>query len=168
MNLRHINHLIAAGLLPLAALPASAAEPQDGSGETGGYKLVWQDLFDSGELKVGRWNIEINGAGGGNNELQYYTDRDENVRVGDDGQGNGCLILTARREDYKGKSFTSGRVNSKNLFAFTHGKIEASIKLPATANGLWPAFWMMGNDYDAVAGRNAARPISSRWATRTG
>ena len=134
----------------LAAATATAAEPQTGSGETGGYHLVWQDLFDGDQLRADRWNIEVNGGGGGNNELQFYSDRPENVRVGDDGEGNGCLILTARREDYRGRHFTSGRVNSKNLVAFKHGKIEASIKLPATANGLWPAFWMMGNDYDMV------------------
>lgn len=127
-----------------------ASEPQTGTGETDGYVLVWQDLFDAEELNPLRWDIEVNGAGGGNNELQYYTDRPENVRLGDDGEGNGCLILTARRENYLGKNFTSGRINSKNRTAFTHGKIEAAIKFPSTANGLWPAFWMMGNDYDAV------------------
>ena len=134
----------------LFLLPSFAAEPQTGSGETDGYKLVWQDLFDNGELNPLRWNIEVNGNGGGNAELQYYTDSENNVHVGDDGQGNGCLILTARRENYKNKNFTSGRLNSMNLVTFTHGKIEASIKLPKTANGLWPAFWMMGNDWQSV------------------
>ena len=128
----------------------NAALPQNGSGETDGYKLVWQDLFDGNQLNPLRWNIEVNGNGGGNAELQYYTDSEKNIRVGDDGEGNGCLILTARREDYKGKNFTSGRLNSMNFVTFTHGKIEASIKLPKTANGLWPAFWMMGNDYSQV------------------
>ena len=150
MNKSQIN-IIASALLALS-LPQTAlsAEPQNGSGAVGGYMLVWQDLFDGEELNPTRWYIEVNGDGGGNNELQYYTDRSENVRLGDDGEGNGCLILTARRESYNGKSFTSGRVNSKNRIAFTHGKIEASIKLPSTADGLWPAFWMMGNDYDEV------------------
>lgn len=127
-----------------------AADTQTGSGETGGYKLVWQDLFDGTELNRSRWNIEVNGDGGGNSELQYYSDRESNVRVGQDEKGNGCLILTAVRENYMGKSFTSGRITSKGLIAFKHGKVEASIKLPKTANGLWPAFWMMGNDIDAV------------------
>lgn len=134
----------------LTVLGTHAASPQTGSGETDGYRLVWQDLFDSGELNPERWNIEVNGSGGGNAELQYYTDNESNVRVGDDGQGNGCLILTARREDYRGKSFTSGRINSLGLTYFKHGKIEASIKMPVTNAGLWPAFWMMGNDYPEV------------------
>ncbi len=145
------SFILAASLLAIV-LPqtADSAEPQEGSGATDGYSLVWQELFDGQELNPLRWDIEVNGSGGGNNELQYYTDRAENVRLGDDGNGNGCLILTARRENYSGKNFTSGRVNSKNRIAFKHGKIEASIKLPRTANGLWPAFWMMGNDYDEV------------------
>lgn len=142
--------ILTSGFLLLGSAAMWGADSQNGSGEVDGYKLVWQDLFDNGELNRQRWNIEVNGDGGGNNELQYYTDHLANVRVGDDGQGNGCLILTARREDYKGKHFTSGRVNSKNLIAFKHGKLEASIKLPKTANGLWPAFWAMGNDYDEV------------------
>lgn len=123
---------------------------QNGSGEKDGYRLVWQDLFDASSLDRLNWDIEVNGNGGGNNELQYYTDKADNVRVGDDGNGNQCLILTAKREYYKGKGITSGRINSKNRVTFTHGKMEASIKLPKTANGLWPAFWMMGNDFDQV------------------
>lgn len=141
--------LIASALMAMA-LPAIAAEPQVGTGETDGYKLVWQDLFDGTELNMSRWNIEVNGDGGGNNELQYYTARPENVSVGDDGEGNGCLILTAKKEVYNGKQCTSGRITTKNKIAFKHGKIEAAIKLPQTANGLWPAFWMMGNDFDQV------------------
>jgi beta-glucanase (GH16 family) len=42
---------------------------------------------------------------------------------------------------------TSGRVNTYNKFAFKYGRIDAGIKLPKTADGLWPAFWMMGDDY---------------------
>lgn len=135
----------------IAALNINAAAPQVGTGETDGYKLVWQDLFDGDKLDTeNRWNIEVNGDGGGNNELQYYTDRAENVRVGDDGHGNGCLILTARRESYNGKAFTSGRITSMGKTAFTHGKIEAAIKIPVTLKGLWPAFWMMGDDFKEV------------------
>lgn len=136
--------------LSLLSASAFASAPQTGSGETDGYKLVWQDLFDADNLDPLRWNIEVNGTGGGNNELQYYTDRPENIRLGDDGNGNHCLIITARRENYRNKSFTSGRLNTMNFVTFTHGKIEASIKLPVTANGLWPAFWMMGNDWQDV------------------
>ena len=124
--------------------PPAGDSGQDGSGETDGYRLVWQDLFDGQSLDMSKWVIEVNGNGGGNNELQYY--REENISVGDDGNGNGCLIITARRESYAGKSFTSGRLNTSGKYEFTHGKVEASIMLPKTADGLWPAFWLLGAD----------------------
>ena len=137
---------ILSALLTLGALGAGAAAPQTGSSAMPGYTLVWEDLFDSASLDPESWNIEEGNNNGANNELQYYTKRPVNVSVGDDGRGNGCLILTARREDYINRNFTSGRVNTLGKRTFTHGKVEASIRLPKTANGLWPAFWMMGND----------------------
>lgn len=143
-------HIAFATMALTIAGTAYAADPQVGTGETNGYKLVWQDLFDADEIDPMRWDIEVNGNGGGNNELQYYTDREENIRLGDDGKGNHCLIITARREDYRGKAFTSGRMTSRARTVFTHGKVEAAIKFPTLANGLWPAFWMMGNDIDQV------------------
>lgn len=95
------------------------------------------------------WNIEVNGDGGGNNELQYYCEQGVSLGV-EPTTGKHCLILTATKEEYKGKHCTSGRVNSQGNMYFTYGKIEARIKFPNTANGLWPAFWMMGNDFKQV------------------
>lgn len=143
---------IVAALMASAAV-AGAAEPQTGSGETGGYKLVWQDLFDADKLDTqNRWFIETGTGdnGWGNAELEYYTDREENIRIGDDGRGNRCMIITARREEFGGRHFTSARVISRDKTTFTHGKLEASIKLPVTDGGLWPAFWTMGNDISQV------------------
>jgi beta-glucanase (GH16 family) len=107
------------------------------------YQLVWSDEFNGTSLNTNIWNIEVNGNGGGNEELQYYCEKGVSVL-------DGNLVLTATREDYMGKAFTSGRINSKNKVYFKHGKIEASIKMPSTANGLWPAFWLLGNDFDQV------------------
>jgi len=110
-----------------------------------GYTLRWQDNFDGTAINEANWNIEVNGGGGGNQELQYY--RRENVKVGVDPKtGENCLILTARRENFGGKAFTSGRVTTQNKAAFRHGMIQARIKFPRTKDGLWPAYWMMGND----------------------
>lgn len=123
--------------------------PELGSGEKDGYKLVWEDLFNDAELNKNNWLIEVNGNGGGNNELQYY--RSENISLGKDVATNrNCLIITAKKEDYKGKSVTSGRLNTNGKKGFKYGKIEASIKLPKTADGLWPAFWMLGSDFNTV------------------
>lgn len=134
----NIKKLLCGGLTPLLSFLfyCNAVCAQD-------YELVWSDEFDTNTLGI-NWNVEATDAPY-NNELQAYTARPENVTVAD-----GNLILTARRESQGGKKFTSGRVNTKHRVAFTHGKIEARIKLPQLANGLWPAFWMMGNDFDEV------------------
>ncbi len=135
----------------LLAYGSVIAQPNSeiGTGEKDGYKLVWADYFNTGKLNQDAWTIEVNGDGGGNNELQYYCEK--GVSVGTDPKsGSGCLILTATKENYNGKTCTSGRITGQGKVYFTHGKIEASIKIPKTANGLWPAFWMMGNDIHEV------------------
>lgn len=113
------------------------------------YTLVWNEDFTDGALDTQVWNIEVNGDGGGNNELQYYCEKGVSLGV-EPTTGKHCLVLTATKEEYKNKHCTSGRVNSKNKMTYTFGKIEARIKFPKTANGLWPAFWQMGNNYDQV------------------
>ncbi|MDR2084737.1 MAG: glycoside hydrolase family 16 protein [Bacteroidales bacterium] len=59
--------------------------------------LVWQDLFENDAVDESKWNIEINGNGGGNNELQKYSRN--NVSVGIEPEtGKKCLVITAKRE----------------------------------------------------------------------
>jgi beta-glucanase (GH16 family) len=117
---------------------------------TDGYTLVWQDNFDGTTLdETNNWVVELDGGGGGNNELEYY--RRENISVGvEPVTGANCLIITAKKENYAGKTCTSGRLKTAGKMSFKHGRIDARIKLPHTANGLWPAFWMMGFDYPTV------------------
>ena len=112
------------------------------------YKLVWNADFKTSTLPA-NWNIEVNDNGGGNNELQYYCEK--GVSMGTDPkEGKHCLILTATKEHYLTRECTSGRVNTLEHTYFQYGKIEARIWFPNTANGLWPAFWMMGNDFNQV------------------
>ena len=113
------------------------------------YVLVWNEEFTDGALDRSAWNIEVNGDGGGNNELQYYCEKGVSIER-DPVEGKQCLVLTARKEDYMGKTCTSGRVTTQDRTTFLHGKVEARIWFPQTANGLWPAFWMMGNDISSV------------------
>lgn len=113
------------------------------------YELVWNMDFTGSALNTDAWNIEVNGDGGGNNELQYYCEKGVSLGV-EPTTGKHCLILTATKEEYQDKHCTSGRVNTKNKVTFTYGKVEARIMFPQTADGLWPAFWMMGNNYDEV------------------
>lgn len=110
------------------------------------YKLVWEDNFDKTKLNESIWSIDVNGNGGGNKELQYY--RRENIEIGNEpASGASCLIITAKKQKFHSKSFTSGRLTTKNKLTFKYGKVEARIKIPKTANGLWPAFWMLGFDH---------------------
>lgn len=111
-----------------------------------GYSLVWSDEFDSMTLDPDKWLIEVNGDGGGNAELQYYDESGISL-CQDPDHGNSALAITARRQQRNGKSFVSGRLNTSGRFQFTYGKVEGRIRLPHTANGLWPAFWLLGADY---------------------
>ncbi len=113
------------------------------------YQLVWNEDFTEESLDRAVWNVEVTNNGGGNNELQYYVEKGVSLGV-EPTTGKHCLILTATKEDYIDRECTSGRVNTKNKMYYTFGRINARIKFPRTDNGLWPAFWQMGNNYDQV------------------
>ena len=113
------------------------------------YQLVWNEDFTDASLDRQVWNVEVNADGGGNNELQYYCEDGVSLGV-EPTTGKKCLILTATKAQAGGRDCTSGRVNTKGKMYYTFGKIEARIKFPNTANGLWPAFWQMGNNFDQV------------------
>ncbi|ATQ78679.1 glycoside hydrolase [Massilia violaceinigra] len=110
----------------------------------GGWTLAWADEFNGTSLDTSKWNIEVNGNGGGNNELQYYTARPENIRV-----SGGELVIEARKEAYMGKQYTSGRITTQNKASWQYGRMEARMKIP-TGKGTWPAFWMLGNSISSV------------------
>lgn len=118
-----------------------------------GYVLIWNDEFDGDSLDTTKWccqfgtGIEYGLSQWGNAEQQYYTAREENVRVED-----GNLIITARKEEepYEGSRYTSGRLrtltdDNEELFAVTYGRVEARIKILG-GSGIWPAFWMLPAD----------------------
>lgn len=99
------------------------------------WVAVWADEFNGDELDLDKWTYEINDGGGGNNELQYYTD--ENLEVSD-----GTLKIEARKERYKTRDYTSSRIVSKYKGDFKYGRIVTSAKMPS-GRGVWPAIWMM-------------------------
>lgn len=110
-------------------------------------RLVFQDEFDTnGAPNSSNWsyNIGTGSNGWGNNELQYYTDRPENIVV-----ENGMLKITAIKEDYFGSGYTSARIFSKGKVEQKYGRVEARIKLP-WGKGIWPAFWMLGANSDTA------------------
>ena len=109
--------------------------------------LVMADEFTTeGAPDSAMWTYDIgrgpNNDGWGNQELQYYTNRTENVKV-----ANGYLLITAQEEGFEGASYTSARLKTQGLFEQKYGRFEARIRLPY-GKGLWPAFWLLGNDCD--------------------
>ncbi len=117
------------------------------------WQLVWSDEFDGEALNAAYWNMEDNARGGGNAELQYYAPKNitiENHPL----TGDRCLVLNAQREDYKNRPCTSARLNTQGKVTVEYGKVEARIAFPYTADGLWPAFWMLGNNLATDLGNN--------------
>jgi len=111
-----------------------------------GFELIWADEFEAETVNEEDWTFEIgNGDNGwGNNELEYYTDRPENVRI-EDGQ----LIIEAREENFGGYAYTSTRMKTQDKRTFQFGRIDIRAKLPK-GQGIWPALWMLGNDIPSV------------------
>lgn len=110
------------------------------------WTLVWSDEFESSTIDQAKWNFDIGTGvpltGWGNNELQYYTDRPENVRVED-----GMLVIEAREESYSGSIYTSARLNTKFKGDWTYGRFEFRARLPK-GRGIWPALWMLPTDQE--------------------
>jgi len=105
-------------------------------------KLVWADEFNyKGLPDSSKWGYDIGGHGWGNNELQYYTEKDTlNAKV-----ENGVLKIITRKQKKENREYTSARLLTKNKFDFKYGRIEAVAKIPASA-GTWPAIWMLGKN----------------------
>ena len=133
----------------------------DGDGDTGdgdgdvssdptrpGFRLVWNDEFEGeqGALpNADNWKFDVGGTGWGNNQLEFDTDRPENASL----NGQGQLLITAKRESFDGREYTSARMNTAGKFEQAYGRFEARMRLPE-GQGIWPAFWMLGNNIGDV------------------
>ncbi|MBN1542314.1 glycoside hydrolase family 16 protein [candidate division KSB1 bacterium] len=106
-----------------------------------GWTLVWNDEFSGDSIDPAKWEHEVNAQGGGNNELQYYTDRSVNSFIEE-----GCLVIQALRENYKGpegtREYTSARLRTKNKGDWKYGRFDIRARLPF-GQGIWPAIWML-------------------------
>jgi beta-glucanase (GH16 family) len=130
------------------APPQPAAAPQASAVS---WRLSWSDEFDGPAGSApdpAKWAIDTGGNGWGNNELQFYTSRPENVQ-----QRDGQLVITARKETFAEgavtRGYTSARIKTAERFAQRYGRFEARLKLP-TGRGIWPAFWMLGDNFPAT------------------
>ena len=99
--------------------------------------LVFEDDFDS--FNSSMWVKEVGNVRNYNTELQCY--REQNVAI-----ENSCLVLTAKKENYGGKAWTSGSISGQTKQAFSFGRYEAKIKFP-NLMGAFGAFWCLGSNF---------------------
>lgn len=133
------GYILLAGFIITSLSESASAQNAD-------WELVWSDEFQGNELDNEKWSYQFGtGAadglsGWGNAELQYYTDRPENVFVQD-----GQLHIVAKEEAYGGMDYTSARIRSINNGDWRYGRYEVRAKMPE-GQGIWPAIWMMPTD----------------------
>ena len=82
----------------------------------------------------------VTGGGWGNNELQYYTDSNDNIRI-----ENGKLIIEARKQFNKGSEYTSSRIKTRK--SWKYGRFEIRAKLPL-GRGTWAAGWALPTNWE--------------------
>src|SRR3954469_2803071 len=123
-------------LLCTAACGSSSAGFSDSAATSkpaNNWVLTWSDEFNGADGNAPdptKWAIETGGGGWGNNELEYYTSRSQNVH-----QESGNLVIQAAKESFTGpdkvtREYTSARLKTAGLFAQTYGRFEARIKIP--------------------------------------
>ena len=132
---------------PVAAAPTAALAAN------------FEDNFDGAAgsaVDGGKWQTET-GDNVDNHERQFYTSGNANAAL--DGQGH--LVITARRENpanyqcwYGTCQYTSARLNTSGRFSQAYGHVETRMKIPR-GQGMWPAFWMLGNDIGQVGWPNS-------------
>ena len=135
----------------ICAATAAAADDHAAPTSTDARAIVFADEFDGPALDRSKWNV-VGMDFWVNNEQQAYVDSPETIQFAADVEGadGGALVLRPlyrpgvdTRTDRKA-DFISGRIHSSGRAEFTYGRVEARIKMP-DAEGVWPAFWMLGN-----------------------
>jgi beta-glucanase (GH16 family) len=116
-------------------------KPNTGHYSAQGWTFNYSAMQDD-PLSKKDWNFESGPSSGNyNSEAETYTSRQKNIRI-----DNGALIIEALKENRGGRPYTSARINTKDKFAFTYGKLDVTMKLPAGA-GTWPAAWLLPNGH---------------------
>ena len=120
--------------------------------------MIFNDEFDGGKLDTNKWSYDegflleeddINTAGWGNQELEYYTRDNVSVK---DGKLNIDMKKQSKIFTQKGDStkkaeakYSSGKITTKDKFSVKYGRVDFRAKMP-TGTGVWPAMWMLPND----------------------
>jgi beta-glucanase (GH16 family) len=117
---------------------------------------VWSDEFNGKAMDApdsGKWAFDVGSQNSwGNHELETYCAPGPVVTKGCNPlhpnaflDGSGHLVVRAQRDS--DGNWTSARITTRGIRTFQYGRIEARMKLPVGI-GLWPAFWMLGADFD--------------------
>ncbi|MDX6351409.1 MAG: hypothetical protein QOF84_6199 [Streptomyces sp.] len=158
LKLGSLALLLSVGLI--SAIVMSLTGPSASRAHAAVGAQTWSDEFDGAagsKPDASKWTLETGGSGNGNNELEYYTNSTDNASL----DGNGHLVITARQAGsssglscwYGACKYTSARLNTAQSFTQAYGRFEARIKIPR-GKGMWPAFWMLGNDIGSVGWPN--------------
>jgi beta-glucanase (GH16 family) len=107
-----------------------------------GYSQVWSDEFDGSEVDENNWGYDIGGSGWGNNELEFYTNRNAYLTEGN-------LVIRANKENYGGREYTSSRLKTQSKQTVNYGRIDIRAVMPQ-GQGIWPALWMLGSNFPTV------------------
>lgn len=123
-----------------------------------GWKMIWNDEFEGNTLDPKKWGYEegflldendINTAGWGNQELEWYTRNNVSVK---DGSLN--ILMKKESKEFSQKNdpskkataqYSSGKITTQNKFSVKYGRVDFRAKMP-TGVGVWPAMWMLSND----------------------
>lgn len=111
------------------------------------WTLVWDAEFNgpaNSSPDPTYWTYDTGGGGWGNGELETYTNTTANAYQ----DGNGHLVIQALNNS---GNYTSARMKTQGVFNQAYGRVEASIQLPAGGSGIWPAFWMLGQNIGSVS-----------------
>ena len=122
----------------LATKPSSAS-PTPTARTSADWKLVWSDEFDT--FDDSKWT-KIDAPSGINNDLAYLAPA--NVWVQD-----GMLRIRADDKAVGGRSFTGGKVISKDQRTFKYGRFEVRARAASTV-GTHTAAWLLNAPCDGV------------------
>jgi len=145
---------MAAAATGIVALTTAGAE-ESGNASVQAQALTWNDEFNAAAGTApnsSKWRFDTGGGGWGNSEHQYYTNSTSNAAH----DGNGNMVITARKENpsnyqcwYGTCQYTSARLLTSGTFSQAYGRFESRIQIPR-GQGIWPAFWMLGDDIGSV------------------
>ena len=124
---------------PVAPAPTVDAVNSEARDYNQYTELVWSDEFDGAALDASKWSPEVRDVWF-NNELQATTNSRDNITV-----LNGSLVITAKKQAYNGRDYTSGRIVTKGKKDFVFGRVDTRARVPK-GKGIWPAIWMLGSN----------------------